>query len=116
ETIAKADEHLEAYLDKKIVIMPTYHEAAQRHGKQYSELFSIKKTFMSYIPYITYANSWGLPSLVLPAGKDQDGMPLSLQLITKVGQEDALFQFGEWFEENIKAFERCKTYDLVPVG
>jgi len=96
--------------------MPTYHEAAQRHGKQYSELFSIKKTFMSYIPYITYANSWGLPSLVLPAGKDQDGMPLSLQLITKVGQEDALFQFGEWFEENIKAFERCKTYDLVPVG
>lgn len=116
ETIAKADEHLEAYLDKKIIIMPTYHEAAQKHGKQYSELFSIKKTFMSYIPYITYANSWGLPSLVLPAGKDQDGMPLSLQLITKVGQEDALFQFGEWFEENIKAFERCKTYDLVPIG
>lgn len=112
-TIAKADEQLDTYLTNRIIIMPTYHEAAQKHGKQYGELFSIKKTFMQYIPYISYANSWGLPSLVLPAGRDRAGMPISLQLITKIGQEDALFQFGEWFEETIYAFERCTTYDLM---
>ena len=111
--IAEADATLNEYLTEKIIILPTYHEAAQKHGKQYGELFSIKKTFMSYIPYISYANSWGLPSLIIPAGKDRDGMPICLQLITKVGQEDALFQFGEWFEENIKGYERCKTYDVI---
>lgn len=113
ETTKAASEKLDEYFEHSILIIPTYHEAAQKHGKQYSEIFSINKSYRWFIPYISYANAWGLPSLVLPAGKDKEGMPISVQLITKNGQEDALFQFGEWFEENIYRYQRCKTYDLV---
>lgn len=113
ETTRDAHAKLDEYFNHAILIIPTYHEAAQKHGKQYGELFAVNKSYRWFIPYISYANAWGLPSLVLPAGRDQAGMPISIQLITKNGQEDALFQFGEWFEENIYKYVRCKTYDLV---
>ena len=109
------DRKLDKYFESSIVILPVYHEAAQKHGKLYKEIFSIKKSFKKYMPYIAYANVWGLPSLTVPLGKDEQGMPIGVQFISKVGNEDALFQFGEWFEENIYRYERCSSYDLVKV-
>lgn len=106
------DEHLARYFKNKLLIMPVYHEAAQNHGKQYGEIFSISKSYKKYMPYIAYANVWGLPSLTMPIGRDSQGMPIGIQVISKVGNEDAIFQFGEWIEETMYAYKRCNYYDL----
>ncbi|MEK4251454.1 amidase [Paenibacillus sp. FSL W7-1287] len=110
--LQQGDQELEQYFEGKILILPIYHEAAQKHGKQYSEIFSIRKTYKKYMPYIAYANVWGLPALTLPIGTDKQGMPIGVQLISAAGHEDALFQFGEWVEEAIYSYKRCTSYDL----
>lgn len=111
ELLKQGDEELAHYFHTRLLILPVYYEAAQRHGKQYSEIFSIRKTFKQYMPYISYANVWGLPALTLPIGTDEDGMPIGVQLISSVGNEDAIFQLGEWIEEEMYRYKRCTSYD-----
>ena len=71
--------------------MPVYHTAAPTHGIVYKEIFSIRKTFLQYMPFVAFANTWGLPALTVPIGHDNDGMPIGLQIIGKNGNEDAVF-------------------------
>jgi hypothetical protein len=77
----------------------------------YSEIFSIRRTFLKYIPYISYANTFGLPALTVPVGTDENGLPIAVQLITATGQEDALFQLGTCLERNFRGYVRCTQYD-----
>lgn len=109
--LQQGDEELNHYFHTRLLILPVYHEAAQKHGKQYSEIFSIRKTFKRYMPYIAYANVWGLPALTLPIGVDEAGMPIGIQIISSIGNEDAIFQLGEWMEEEIYRYKRCTLYD-----
>ncbi|HET7580173.1 MAG TPA: amidase [Bacillales bacterium] len=111
ETLAYGDELLDKYLEKRILIFPVYHQAAPRHGKLYNEIFSVRKTFLRYMPYIAYANVWGLPALTVPVGIDEHGMPISVQLMSKNGNEDALFQLGSILEKQFRGYVRCKQYD-----
>ncbi len=55
------------------------------------------------MPYVAYANVWGLPSLTIPVGADEAGMPIAVQLISKNGNEDVLFKLGEIVEKEFKA-------------
>ncbi len=105
--IALGDVLLDQYLSKRILLFPVYHTSAPKHGTVYSEIFSIRKTFKKYMPYLAYANVWGLPSLTVPVGKDEEGMPIALQLMSKVGNEDALFQLGKQFEKEFQGYERA---------
>lgn len=109
--LATGDQELSTYFDKQILILPVYHETAQKHGKLYGELFSIRKTYLKYMPYISYANVWGLPALTIPIAHDESSMPIAIQLISKVGNEEAIFQLGEWLEKHIYRYRRCKKYD-----
>lgn len=108
EILKKGDAKVSAYLDNRIVIMPVYHKTAPPHGEVYQEIFSIKKTFLKYMPYVAYANTWGLPSLTVPVGKDKDGMPIGLQIIGKNGNEDALFTVGSIIEKEFGGYVRAK--------
>lgn len=104
--IAEGDQLLDTYLDERILIAPVYHSAAPKHGRVYSEIFSIKKTFQKYMPYVAYANVWGLPALTIPVGLDKEGMPIGVQLISKNGNEDALFKLGEKILESFRGYVR----------
>lgn len=106
--IADGDTVLEDYLNERILLFPVYHSSAPKHGVVYEEIFSIRKTFKKYMPYIAYANVWGLPSLTIPIGEDVNGMPIGLQLMSKNGNEDALFQLGAQIEKELSAYERVK--------
>lgn len=101
------DHILENYLKDRIIIMPVYHKTAPEHGVVYSEIFSIRKTFRKYLPFVAYANTWGLPSLTLPLGVDDKGLPIGIQLISKNGNEEALFQLGELLEQRIHSYKRA---------
>lgn len=111
-SILKAgDERLRTYLDRRIIVMPVYHSPATTHGELYKELFSIQKTFLKYMPYIAYGNVWGLPSLTIPVGESAKGLPIAVQIMSRVGNEEALFQFGELLEKRYRGFVRCDKYD-----
>lgn len=113
ELLKAGDERLKTYLDRRIIVMPVYHSPAQEHGVLYKELFSIQKTFLRYLPYIAYANVWGLPSLTVPVGESAKGLPISVQIMSSVGNEEALFQFGELLEKKYRGYERCEKYDQI---
>lgn len=106
--LAHGDEKLDDYLANRIVIFPIYHSAATEQGVVYKEIFSIRKTYTKYMPYVAYANVWGLPALTIPVGQDESGMPIAVQLMSKNGNEDALFQVGQLLEEKFQGYVRVE--------
>jgi fatty acid amide hydrolase 2 len=96
------------YFHQKVLMVPVYHQPALPHGDVYNEIFSIRKTYQKYMPYVAIANTLGLPALTIPVGESKNGLPIAIQLITSVGQEKALFYFGRLMEENFRGYQRCK--------
>lgn len=109
--LKQGDEQLAAYFEKTIVVLPVYHVAAPLHGQVYREIFSVRKTYLQYMPYVAYANVWGLPALTVPVAEDANGLPIGVQLISRVGNEEALFQLGEQLEQKFRGYRRCTKYD-----
>lgn len=99
------------FLKSNILILPVYHSPAKEHGKIYSELFSITKSYRKYMPYVAYANTLGLPALTIPVGNNSAGMPIAFQLISDIGNEKALFHYGRILEGSFRGYVRCNSYD-----
>lgn len=111
DQLHKAIEENEQFLENRVLVLPVYHSPAQEHGNVYKELFSITKSYRKYIPYVAYANTLGLPALTIPVGTDANGLPIALQLISRVGNEQAIFHYGRMIEKAFRGYERCKFYD-----
>lgn len=109
--LEQGDNVLKGYLNNKVLIFPVYHEAAGKHGQVYQEIFSIRKTFRTYMPYVAYANVWGLPSLTIPIGVDEQGLPISIQIMANTGQEDLIFQVGKIIEMKFRGYIRSLKID-----
>lgn len=107
----EGDRTLDSYLSNRLLVFPVYHTGALKHGETYKEIFSIKRTFLQYLPYTVYANVWGLPSLVIPVGTDHNGLPIAIQVMSKVGNEDAIFLLGEKIEKHFGGYKRSTVYD-----
>src|SRR5690625_2082665 len=111
EIIKHGDEKIDHYLQHRLLIFPVYHTAAPKHGKVYQEIFSIRKTFRKYMPYVAYANVWGLPSLIVPVGTDEDDLPISIQIMSINGNEDLIFQLGKVLETEFRGYVRNTKLD-----
>src|SRR5699024_7232521 len=111
QIIRRGDVKLGSHFKNRILIMPVYHRAALKHGELFKELFSIKKTFKQYMPYIAYANVWGLPSLTVPVGFDDKDLPFAIQIISTIGNEKAIFTIGEKIEAQFGGYKRSLVYD-----
>lgn len=101
------DKILSRYLNNRVLIFPIYHQSAPKHGELYKELFSINKSFLKYMPYVAYANVWGLPSLTIPIQQDDKQLPIAIQIISKVGNENAIFRVGKKLESKFQSYKRC---------
>lgn len=110
-TVEQGDDVLSAYLPNRLLIFPVYHTGALEHGKVYRDIFSVRKTFLQYMPFVAYANVWGLPSLTVPVGEDENGMPIGIQIMSINGNEDAIFRIGKILENHLRGFVRCSQYD-----
>lgn len=111
QIIQRGDRILESHFKNRILIMPVYHRTALKHGELYKEIFSIQKTFLKYLPYIAYANVWGLPALTIPVGFDNNHLPYGIQLISANGNEQAIFEVGAVLEEQFGGYRRSTVYD-----
>src|SRR5699024_10767925 len=69
-----------------------------------------------YMPYVAYANIWGLPALTIPLNSNQDGNPISLQIMSAIGNEDTIFNLGEVIEDYFSGYRRSTLYDQSPVS
>ncbi|MNG28683.1 Glutamyl-tRNA(Gln) amidotransferase subunit A [compost metagenome] len=77
------------------------------------EIYSLKKTFLKLLPYSAIVNVLGLPALAVPVGKDRQGMPISVQLVTSIGNERALFHIGRIIENTFGGYTRCRMHDGI---
>lgn len=111
EFITEGDRVLHSYLKNRLLVFPVYYRSALRHGDLYKEIFSIKKTYSKFMPYIAYANVWGLPSLTVPIGFDNSDLPIGIQIMSRNGNEDAIFKLGILLEEMFGGYVRSTMYD-----
>lgn len=109
--IEEGDRALHSYLKNRLLIFPVYHRSALRHGELFKEIFSIQKTYTKFMPYIAYANVWGLPSLTVPIGFDDKNLPVGIQIMSKNGNEDAIFKLGQLLENKFGGYVRSTIYD-----
>jgi fatty acid amide hydrolase 2 len=70
-------------------------------------LFSLTMSFKRYLPFVTYINTWGLPALVVPVAESPAGLPIAVQITSRVGNEDAIFRLGEILEQEFRGYRRC---------
>ncbi len=106
--LTQGDRALDDYFENRLLILPVYHRAAPPHGKVIDEIFSLTFSFKRYLPFVAFVNAWGLPALIIPVGVDDDGLPIGLQIISRTGNEDAIFQLGELLEQNVRGYKRSK--------
>ncbi|MEC5424951.1 amidase [Virgibacillus sp. C22-A2] len=109
--IKREEDNLAEYLVDRLLIFPVYHSGALLHGNVFKEIFSIRRTFLEYMPYVAYANVWGLPSLTIPVGTDEHKMPISIQIMSCNGNEDAIFRLGKIIEKKFRGYIRCSRLD-----
>ncbi|GAB3549444.1 amidase [Noviherbaspirillum agri] len=109
--LAEADAAMARYLHKRVLVLPVYHSAALPHGGVYGEIFSIRRRFLKVMPYVAMVNVLGLPALTVPVGRDERGMPVAVQLVASVGNEQALFHAGRKLEARFGGYDRCTAYD-----
>lgn len=108
KVIQEGDRKLAAYFEQRLLVLPVYHCAAPAHGRVIKELFSLTFSYRRYMPFVAYANTWGLPSLIIPVAEDEQGLPIGLQIISRVGNEDAIFQVGEILEQELRGYRRAE--------
>jgi fatty acid amide hydrolase 2 len=94
-----------------VFLVPVYPTPAKKHGRTYKEIFSIKKSFRWKLPFISLANTFGLPALVVPCGTADDGLPIGLQVVSTIGNEGLIFKVGAFLETRFGGYKRCSTYD-----
>lgn len=102
ENLGKRDSmrrHLLAGMPE-VVIAPAAGVTAFRHRERKFDVGGAKPIglFQAMMP-LTWANLFGLPAIVLPCGKDREGMPIGVQLIGHPWQEELLLDLAvrlEW--------------------
>ena len=89
----KPFEHVDA------LIMPTVAQAAEPVGA--SQPRGAVRTFYRGGPYVWYTAQWnytGQPAAAIPAGFDDDGMPLSVELVVRPGEDATLIALAAQLE------------------
>lgn len=95
--LIKSDFH-NAFKDVDALLLPTSPTPAFAIGERTDDPL---KMYLSDI-FTVSANLAGLPAISLPAGKDEEGMPLAVQLMAPHFREDILFFLGKKIEESLR--------------
>ena len=82
-----------------VLVMPTVAQAAEPVGA--SRKAGAARTFNRGGPYVGYTAPWnytGQPAAAVPAGFDDDGMPLSVQLVARPDEDTTLVSLAAQLE------------------
>jgi aspartyl-tRNA(Asn)/glutamyl-tRNA(Gln) amidotransferase subunit A len=93
-----------------VLLTPTSPTTAFRFGAHTDDPLAMYLADLLTIP----ANLAGLPALSLPCGFDGQGLPIGLQLITGVLQEERLLQVAHAYEQDARVMDSRPAASLVP--
>ena len=93
-----------------VLLTPTSPTTAFRFGAHADDPLAMYLADLLTIP----ANMVGLPAISVPCGFDQQGLPIGVQLITGVLQEERLLQVAHHYELAARVMEQRPTGALVP--
>jgi aspartyl-tRNA(Asn)/glutamyl-tRNA(Gln) amidotransferase subunit A len=99
----------QAFAAVDVLVCPTSPITAFKAGEKTDDPLSMYLTDLLSIPI----NLAGLPGLSLPCGFDGAGLPIGLQLITNVLQEETLLQAAYAYEQATPWHERSPQLDEV---
>ncbi|WP_414527037.1 Asp-tRNA(Asn)/Glu-tRNA(Gln) amidotransferase subunit GatA [Nodularia chucula] len=85
-----------AFKKVDVLVCPTAPTTAFKAGEKVSDPLSMYLNDLMTIP----VNLAGLPGLSLPCGFDEQGLPIGIQLIGQVLQEEQLFQVAYAYEQS----------------
>jgi amidase len=89
----------ELWEDVDVLITPglatTAIAAEGGYGRSANYAFNLSGRFTPWTPPF---NVTGQPAMTLPAGLGSDGLPLSVQLVGRLGAEDCLYSLGAQIE------------------
>lgn len=85
------DKTKEIFKQYDFIVMPTTPTTAYKLGEK---MTSPIQRFLTDI-YSVQANVAGVPGISLPCGKDENGLPIGIQVIADDFEESKLFQFSE---------------------
>ncbi|XP_069492031.1 uncharacterized protein [Ambystoma mexicanum] len=87
---------------------PLIHDSDLRHGH------SDVSTMTQSMRFMQLGNFTGIPALVVPVGYSSSGLPISLQVMSKLWDEAVLFRVGMMVEEFRSETEKPKIfYDIL---
>jgi Asp-tRNA(Asn)/Glu-tRNA(Gln) amidotransferase A subunit family amidase len=111
EDVAAADAHRslvaaahDALLDRHgaaALLTPTVGCEAFAHGQRYPDSLgdvAIEPPWLDWAGFLYDANLTGMPAIALPCGRGDDGLPVSLQLMSRRGSDGALLALAEAVE------------------
>ena len=87
-------------LDAEAILMPTTPQAAFAHGGGP----------VTQADFTALANVAGLPALSIPAGWNDDGLPVAVQLVGRAGGEAALLDLGARLDAALNAYAPPPAY------
>ncbi|MCP9849480.1 Asp-tRNA(Asn)/Glu-tRNA(Gln) amidotransferase subunit GatA [Cyanobium sp. Morenito 9A2] len=93
-----------------VLLTPTSPTTAFRGGDHADDPLAMYLADLLTIP----ANLAGLPAISLPCGFDGGGLPIGVQLITGVLQEERLLQVAHHYERAAAVMERRPEAPLIP--
>jgi aspartyl-tRNA(Asn)/glutamyl-tRNA(Gln) amidotransferase subunit A len=93
-----------------VLLTPTSPTTAFRFGAHTDDPLAMYLADLLTIP----ANMAGLPAISVPCGFDAQGLPIGVQLITGVLQEDRLLQVAHHYEQAARVMEARPEAALVP--
>jgi aspartyl-tRNA(Asn)/glutamyl-tRNA(Gln) amidotransferase subunit A len=97
DILARTRDTLRAVVDEEtILLMPTAPQAAFAHGRAPA----------NQADFTALANIAGLPSLALPAGWNEDGLPVSIQLVGAQASEATLFAVARQLDTALDAYRQ----------
>lgn len=99
-----------------VFLIPVYPSPAKKHGRVYGDIFCVWKNFRLKpfqwkLPFISLPNALGLPAMVVPCGRSEDGMPIGLQVVSSVGNEELVFRVASFLESRFGGYSRNNKYD-----
>jgi aspartyl-tRNA(Asn)/glutamyl-tRNA(Gln) amidotransferase subunit A len=90
-----AEDFKKVFADVDVLLTPTAPSAAFAEGEKMDDPIAMYLNDVFTVP----ASLAGLPAVSVPGGLDADGLPLGLQLITGVCQEETLFRAASALEQ-----------------
>jgi aspartyl-tRNA(Asn)/glutamyl-tRNA(Gln) amidotransferase subunit A len=98
-----------AFASVDVLLTPTAPTTAFRFGAHADDPLAMYLADLLTIP----ANMAGLPAISVPCGFDRGGLPIGVQLISGVLQEERLLQVAHHYEQAARVMERRPAAELV---